>query len=126
MKRFVISVIILIVIIFSSFSLPLYLEKTTTQLIDKIEDINQDVKNNNTDLALLKTQKFINFWTDKKDIITIFVNHKEIDNVTFSAARLASLLKYDNKSEFCSELNHIEAIIISIYNDDIPSFKNII
>lgn len=126
MKRFIISVIILIAIITSSFSVPFYLAKTTNELISKIDKIQAYVDNNNLESAYLDTNKFIKFWENKKETITIFVNHSEIDTITYFTSKLPLLLKYNNKSEFSAELNHVRTIILSVYQDDIPNLKNII
>lgn len=126
MKRFIISVIILITIIASSFSVPIYLKKTTTELISKIDEIQNYVDNDNLETAYTNINKFITLWEDKKDIITIFVNHSEMDSITYFTSKLPSLLKYNDKSEFSAELNHVKTIILSVYNDDIPNLKNII
>lgn len=126
MKRFIISVIILIAIIASSFSVPIYLKKTTTELISKIDEIQNYVDNDNLETAYTNINKFITLWEDKKDIITIFVNHSEMDSITYFTSKLPSLLKYNDKSEFSAELNHVKTIILSVYNDDIPNLKNII
>lgn len=126
MKRFIISVIILIAIIAFSFSVPIYLKKTTTELISKIDEIQNYVDNDNLETAYTNINKFITLWEDKKDIITIFVNHSEMDSITYFTSKLPSLLKYNDKSEFSAELNHVKTIILSVYNDDIPNLKNII
>ena len=126
MNRFIISVIILIAIIASSFSVPIYLKKTTTELISKIDEIQNYVDNDNLETAYTNINKFITLWEDKKDIITIFVNHSEMDSITYFTSKLPSLLKYNDKSEFSAELNHVKTIILSVYNDDIPNLKNII
>lgn len=126
MKRFVISLIIILLIIFSSFSVPVYLKKTTTELTNVINEINTDIENNDFNLALIKTNKLSALWEDKKNIINIFVNNNELDHVTFATAQLFPLLKYKNKTEFCSKLSYIKSVIISIYDNDVPSFNNII
>ena len=118
MKRFVISLIIILLIIFSSFSVPVYLKKKTTEFTNLI--------NNDFNLALIKTNKLSALWEDKKNIINIFVNNNELDHVTFATAQLFPLLKYKNKTEFCSKLSYIKSVIISIYDNDVPSFNNII
>lgn len=125
MKRFVISIIILSLIIITSFALPVYFKKTTLELTEKINEININIKNNDKQEAIFKTYEFSKFWNDKKDIITIFVNNDEIDHITYSIAKLLPLLKYNNISEFSSNLNYIKTLIISIYVDDIPSINNI-
>lgn len=125
MKRFIISVVILFLIIVTSFSLPVYFKKTTLELIGKINEISIDVKNNDKENALIKTYEFSKFWQNKKNIITIFVNNNEINDITYSISKLAPLLKYDNISEFYSNLNYVNTLIISIYIDDIPSIGNI-
>ncbi|MBP0979614.1 MAG: DUF4363 family protein [Oscillospiraceae bacterium] len=125
MRRFVISIIILSLIIISAFSLPIYFKKTTLELTQKIDEININIKNNNKQEAISKTYEFSKFWHDKKNIITVFVNNDEIDHITYSISRLVPLLKYNNISEFSSNLSYIKILIISIYIDDIPSLSNI-
>ena len=125
MKRFTISIIILSIIIITAFYLPFYLKRKTNQFIETINNITYDIKINNTIDAEEKTKKFIKNWENEKEIINTFVNHQELDTVTYSAARLISLLKYNDKSEFCSELNYIKSIIQSVYDDEIPNLHNI-
>lgn len=126
MKRLLVSIIILSFIILSSFSVPVYLKNTTAELTDIINEINTDIENNNFYLVLIKTNKLSALWEEKKNIINIFVNNNELDHVTFATAQLFPLLKYKNKTEFCSKLSYIKSVIISIYDNDIPSFNNII
>ena len=125
MKRFTISIVILFFIITISCAAPLYLKKTTLQLTNQIDEINTDIKNNNIDNALLKTHQLSNYWSKQKDIITIFVSNDEIDNATFAIAKLTPLLEYNRTGEFCSNLNYVKSIIISVYHDDMPTLNNI-
>lgn len=125
MKRLITSIIILTIIIFSSFSFPIYLKNTTNKIIYKIDNINYDIKSNNLNAALNKTQKLSEYWSKKSDIIMTFVDNDDINMVSYNIAKLIPLLKYHNLSQSLATLNYIKAIILSIYETDIPSISNI-
>ena len=125
MKRFIISSIILVLIVVASFSLPSYLKSTTFELINSIDDISSDISNNNISSAISKTDSFVKLWDEQKDTITLFVNNKNVDSVTYSTHRLLPLLNHTDKSAFSSELGYIKSIIESIYEDELPCFNNI-
>ncbi len=126
MKRFVISVVILTVIIFSSLKSVCYLKSTTETLVDKIDSINLCVKSDNINSAFEETKKLEALWSDKKDVFVMFVNNNDIDDITYSISKLMPLLEYKDKSEFCSNLNYTKSLIMSIYDNDSISLNNII
>ena len=126
MKRFVISVVILTVIVFSSFTSVCYLKDSTDLLIKKIDQINSKIKDNDIDFALIETENLQNLWEKKKDVFVIFVNNNDVDDITYSLSKLVPLLEYKDKSEFCSNLNYTKSLISAIYDNDSVSWGNII
>lgn len=125
MKRCVISVVILAIIIFSAFTSVCYIKKSTDVLIKEINQINSKIQDNDSSSALVQTKRLQKIWEEKKDILGIFINNDNIDDVTFALSKLVPLLEHKDKSEFCSNLNYTKSLISNIYENDCVCLSNI-
>lgn len=65
-------------------------------------------------------------WDSRQTTLLIFTNHGEIDQMTEAVAQLQSLIEYENKAEFRSEIDVAREILIDIYLFQLPLFENVL
>ena len=126
MKRLIISFILLAIVIISSFAVPIYVTSVTKDLVASIDGIEHSLNSDDIKTTQKKVIEFTNLWENKKETITIFVNHGELDNISYSNSKLLPLLKGNEKTQFIALLTKIKTIIIDVSRDELPNIGNIL
>lgn len=125
MKRFYLSCIILLTIIFSSCFLLHQLNEYTATFTQKIDQAYSLAKNNETDNALTKVEEINRFWEKYYVHMSLIVQSEKLNEISDSVSKLKPLLQSENE-EFFSECYNIKFDIKLIYDSQYPSFHSII
>lgn len=131
MKRKGISILIMpictILIIFAcGYLIRFYLQKTSSELILRLETVEQYADQNNWDAAYSEMKSVDSLWERREKVWGMFINHHETDNISIS---LKSSLVYINKEDSVESLSSLSAL--RYYISHIPvieriSLKNIL
>lgn len=120
-----ISGIMAILIAFSFFTV-YTTNHTKTELNNLLDEAEMSAENNDLQKATDVTQKIENVWKEQKNLLLIFTNHEEINEMTEIVMQLRSLIQYENKAEFFSKLNAARETLSDIYSFQLPNIQNII
>lgn len=125
MKRFILSCIILLTIIFSSCFLLHQLNEYTDTMSQKIDEACDLAINKKTEDALNKVKEVNRFWEKYYIHMSLIVQTEKLNEISDSISKLEPLLLCNNE-EFFSECSNIKFDIKLIYDSQYPSFHSII
>ncbi len=125
MKRVHLSVGILIIIISLNFASLYYIRSSISELQDMLDEIQYSVRCEAYGKAQKQLSEFCAKWHEKENMLVRLVRHPGIDNATNVISELTSLLEYQNYSVFMSKADMVKAIVIRIWEDEVPVLQNI-
>lgn len=113
MKRLIAAGIILVLIITLSTTGITIINRCATEVEKRITEIHNNPVTNKG-----YAKNFVAFWESKREILAIFVNHNEIDDIGRVAARMASAEKTNNINDMLEAADEIVFIIKGIKEDE--------
>ena len=125
MKSFYISLALFFVMIISIIFSINYLNKICKQLEQIDISMEQDVNNESWDTAYTSSIDFMNKWKKYSENISVFVDHKEIDNIHNELWRLTQYIKCENKDETLASLHVIKFFLNHIMDMEKMNIQNI-
>ena len=113
MKRLIAAVVILISIITLSIVGIKTINKNGSEVEKRITAMHNDpVTTKNY------AKNFVAFWESKRELLAVFVNHNEIDDIGRVAARMASAEKTNNINDMLEAADEIMFIMNGIKEDE--------
>lgn len=108
MKNIIISFSIFAVMLISIFFALNYLNKTCQNLEELSDQIETHIDKGDWDTAYKESIVYLDKWQKYTDILSIFVNHQEIDNVNNELWKLSQYIKENNKDETMASVHVIK------------------
>ena len=119
-------ILILIAVVGSGFWLNHELQMSTNHLIEQIDQVSQQIRDDNWPKAVKETDKLEEVWQRKAKWWPIFLEHQEMDNIEFSMARFKEYVASKNKSLALGQLSEIRLMIEHIPEKEEINLKNIL
>lgn len=114
MRRIIAAAVILLFVVGVSLCGGFIINKNTNEIEKQISEIQ---KNAFTDTKG-KAEEFFYFWEEKREIMSIFVNHEEIDEIGKVAARMVSAERSHNSTDLFEAANEILYIVRGLKEDE--------
>ncbi|MBC8584679.1 DUF4363 family protein [Youxingia wuxianensis] len=125
MKRVGVAVVVFALLIALSGLSLWHLHTVTQDMTETLSQIKEYINNNEIGQAQSLTDQVIHQWHVNEKVMTRYVHHHQLDEITGIIARLPSLAQYGDISEFAAEVEHTRVLIAHIWDSEIPSPKNI-
>ena len=116
----VLTVIVLTTYISSYFYIDAVCEKTNRMLDSCIEAY----KDENDVVA--KTEKLRKYWGKKEKVLSIFINHDDIDKIEIEIESLSAHSKYPKNEMFYEHSNVISKLLHQIMEDTVPTTHSVL
>lgn len=114
MKRLIAAGIIIALIFATSFAGISVITSTAHEVEIKIKEIQKSTFAG----THKKAEQFFYYWENKRELLAVFVNHSEIDNIGRLAAKMVSAERAENSVDLFEAANEILFIIRSIKEDE--------
>lgn len=114
MKRLIAAGIIIALVFATSF---IGINVITTTA-DEVEMKIKEIQENTFGDTGKKAEKFFYYWENKRELLAVFVNHNEIDEIGRLAAKMVSAERDENSEDLFEAANEILFIIRSIKEDE--------
>ncbi|SMB81682.1 protein of unknown function [Desulfonispora thiosulfatigenes DSM 11270] len=124
--RVIIFTLILNISIFAfSFYTDNYLAKSSVEMIATLKTIENNLENENWQMAQKSMQNFEQKWKDNLFMWSLITDHSEIDNIEVSIAHIKSYLKTQDFSEVNAEIASLFRYIKHIPENEKLTIRNI-
>ncbi len=124
MKRFVLSLAILVIIVCYSASGIFILKEKNNRLINLLNEILYYYNSNDYDKALSLAKSFDKDWYDYERKMSVLVHDNKIQNINMSVAKIKPYLN-DKNEELNAEIESICHQIELMYQAEFPTWYNI-
>ena len=125
MKAVYASIILFSVLIISIIFSIGYLNKTCDELSNIDINMENAIKNDSWEKAETFSKRFTNKWEKTSNEISVYVNHKEMDNINVELWKLTQYVKCQNKDESLASVHTIIFFIDHIKNMEKVNIQNI-
>jgi len=119
-------IVILISVIGAGFWVNHGLQASTNDLIQQIDRVNIQIKENNWQAAIDQTEKLEKCWKQEAKWWPVFLEHQEMDNIEFSMARFKEYVASNNNSLSLGQLSELRLMIEHIPRKEEINLKNIL
>ncbi len=99
--------------------------QTAQPLISKTDRIRESIETGDWDKARDHIREFSTFWHDAKSVWTILLNHKEIDSIDMSLAKMEQYIAARETGLALGEISVLNLLIKHIPDKEKLSLKNI-
>lgn len=124
MKRFVTSVIILVLILAGSIYSLFVFDRKNDELTQQIDYIQTLYKENKTDKAEEELTRLNRFWNEYYIFMSFIVQSTKLEDISLSVSKLKYLLSEDSE-EFLSECDAIKKGIKMVYDSEYPHLHSV-
>lgn len=125
MKSIYISLVLFFVMIVSIIFSITYLNRVCRQLEQIDISMEQDIKDESWKKAYDSSIDFMNKWNQYSKNISVFVDHKEIDNIHNELWRITQYIKCENTDESLASLHVIKFFLNHILDMEKLNLQNI-
>ena len=109
MKEIIEIIIILVVVCTTSLVLQQYLEKTSEDILSKLNNLKEEMKlaqeSNNTDNVKKISDEIIKKWEEISEVWSMVVVHQELDNIKLSILEVKGALESDSLDDAMEEID---------------------
>lgn len=116
MKKIITMILIVAVIVGAGILEHRYVEKTFAEFNDKMVEIDQLIKEQDTQTALIKTREMTEWWDKKRNVLEIVSYSQDIRNVSVIIGELEGSLIAGDLQNAQSKSTSMFALIINIKN----------
>ena len=129
MKEIIGIVIIISIIIISSFILQSYLERTSEEILSKLYNLKEEIKQaqvskNNKNIIKVSSE-IIEKWGEVSDIWATVVAHQELDNIKLSILEVNAALETNSLEDSLEEIDKTIFLVGHIQEKEKLKLKNI-
>ena len=114
MRRIIAAAVILLFVVGVSLCGGFIINKNTDEIEKQISEIQKTAFTDTNG----KAEEFFCFWEEKREIMSIFVNHEVIDEIGKVAAKMVSAERAKNSDDLFEAANEILYIIRGIREDE--------
>lgn len=114
MRRIIAAAVILLFVVGVSICGGFIINKNADEIEKQISEIQKTAFTDTNG----KAEKFFCFWEEKREIMSIFVNHEVIDEIGKVAAKMVSAERAKNSDDLFEAANEILYIIRGIREDE--------
>lgn len=129
MKEVTISIIAIVIVVIASVITQKYLEKTSTEILDKLSELKTEVKNaqenDNTNNATKISTEILEKWEETNTIWSTLIIHEELDNIELSLIELKSHIENSEFEEGLAEIEKSMFLVGHIQEKEKFKIKNI-
>lgn len=125
MRLLVVLLIIFAVIVSFGFWTNHMLRESAGEMLQKIEQIEQGLENNQWEQARTGTDELEETWDKKANWWPTVLDHQEIDNIEFSMAKTREYIKTENASLSWGQLSELKLMIGHIPEKESINLKNL-
>ncbi len=125
MRLLVVLLIIFAVIVSFGFWTNHMLQASAGVMLQKIEQIEQGLENNQWEQARTGTDELEETWDKKANWWPTVLDHQEIDNIEFSMAKTREYIKTENASLSWGQLSELKLMIGHIPEKESINLKNL-
>ena len=127
MKEIIIIISILIIIFAGSIITQMYLNKTSTLLIDKLENIKSDIENEKFDREKVskKAEEMYSEWEKTNEKWSVIILHDEIDLIETALIKMKAEIKSGEIEDSMAEIDTSIFLLNHIKEKEKTSLKNI-
>lgn len=124
MKRLIAAAVLTVLIIGIYLTGFFYINHTCEETKTLIEDcVSSYEKNDNTELY---TQKLQNYWSGKERMLSVFTNHKVIDDIELAIESLSVHSKFPKNNMFYEYSSTLKTLLHQLMEDTVPSMHSIL
>lgn len=124
-KMLIFSLLIVIIIFICGFSISSYLKKTTNKLTNYIKYIESSITSEKWNNANKSINTLISEWKDNEDKWALFINHREIDNISTTLDMTAEYIKYKDSEDSYAYLSSLKRFFEHVPEMEEVKLKNI-
>lgn len=125
MKKIIVSFTIFLSMLGCMFFSVSYLSKVNRDLIKLSDTLEKQVSNQQWKEAYATSMTFTEKWKKYSSVLSVYVNHLEIDNIDNELWKLSQYTKCENKDESLASLHVIKFFIDHIFNLEKITWQNI-
>lgn len=111
-------------IIASSISIN-YLNRISNNLSKVNKEIEEHINNNNWDKAYNSAIDFSEKWEKQTNVVKLFVNHQELDNIEIELNKLTQFVKEKTADESLASIHTLDFLLKHIINLEKINIQNI-
>ncbi len=125
MKRFMVSLLIILILGGTCYLGSCVTEKAYVEIYEKIEKSEKYMQNEQETLAKSAALNAEELWIEKEKYLAIFINHELIDEVGLKVSQLEPFATSDTKQEFFAAIKSAKTALIHMRNGQIPSVETV-
>ena len=125
MKNVIISICIFIVMLIAIFFSLNYLTKTCDNLMTQCDELEDIISKETWDNSYEKSMDLLEDLQDKHNILSMFIHHQEIDNMTNELYKFTQYVKGKNKDEALASIHVVKFYIEHIEDLQKVTIQNI-
>lgn len=126
MKRIYIAIAFIILTVSFAVFESYYISKQTDDMIRKIEETDNSVKENNFDAAYNTISRIQEKWEEKSWIIEIMLLHDSSDSINQNLSELSIYAKLENKDSYFPKSVSIKKQLTVLKESELLSLENIL
>lgn len=126
MKRIVIALCIIAALTATTMYTTSLLNKTADELFQSIKSIEDGMDDLPTAELESLSDQLLTQWLESERILSRFVRHTELDNITSELARLPALARYDNRALLAAGLHQVRIQLTDLLSFESPSFSDLV
>ena len=126
MKRVISSIILLAIIIGGCIWEVYFLNTTIEFLTENIKTTETLINSDELDKAIEKNNSTLQFWLDRKNLISTFIDHNHIQEIDETLTVMKTLLENNQSEDFFSESGRAINQMEHLKDTEIPSIENIL
>ncbi|HHV99493.1 MAG TPA: DUF4363 family protein [Clostridiaceae bacterium] len=124
-KAVILIAAILIIIVVSSMFVHNYLKSSSQKIINHIENIEENTRNNDWHKAEEIVSTLESLWSDTKSKWSVLIDHNEIDNIDESLTRVSSYIEEREKKLALAELSLLKQMVQHIPEKEALALENV-
>ncbi|SNS41942.1 protein of unknown function [Anaerovirgula multivorans] len=126
MKVVVITVLILVLFFVSSLYMNHYITRSSEEVVNKIEKLEESIEKNNWEEAQLYMKETAEEWNKTKKVWLIFLEHYEIDKINIVLARLQKFTSIEKDTEALGEIAEFKLLVKHVVEKEAFKITNIL
>ena len=126
MKALHIIILLLIVLLTAGFGSYYYLDQSSSNLLDLVQEIEKPLSQQDWQQAEKATEVFLEKWKKQKEIWLLIIDHQEIDSIEESISKVKAYIENKNKPLAQGELVSIKQLVQHVPIKEELNLKNIL
>lgn len=126
MKRVIFSIILLAIIIAGCMVEISFLDSTIISLTENIKNTETLINSDEMDKAIEKNNSTLKIWSNRKNLISTFIDHHHIQEIDETLAIMRALLENNQSEDFFSESSRVINQMEHLKDTEVPSIENIL